>query len=573
MADRSYDTRSRDEILAAAHFAPYLEGTEIRSLGLRELRTLDAFFRWAEAHAVEAPDVDDFLRFAAGDASARKLENLRTALDRIVPPEAPARETVREAIRLKAGRGRACDRRPREVIVAAPHFEPYHRLPELEEVALEDLRVLDRFLAFASARRIEIPTAADFLAFADGRKSSRRLRSLKAALDTLLPGNPAVLMTLQDAIRAKGGRKTTKPRKPRPAARFRVEPGALPEAWRAALEAMRLGECVGGRRPPAESTLDSMEDVLREYARIMMEAGLPVAITADGVRRLEAARTRRAEAREEKRYTDQGNRPATRHTAVQRLRAFAERLGLDPVLIEDLRAHENALRRDLGKAVPLKFGKLDALPGLAETWSLAERLLRESEAAQRRQTRLRLLNEAAILALWTLLPLRLADGRLRWGCEVAWTGSGYRVDLDTRKADVPLQGRLHARLTPFLDALVLNGMDPAYLEALRERAMADELPLFRTTTGRMLAAGYPSRVWKTHMGTGAHISRARVHTELAGLGPEGVEAALALCAQRDGRSTEFYEGREAAAGRMRRGQDMIEALMDRTQTDDGPATR
>jgi len=49
---------------------------------------------------------------------------------------------------------------------------------------------------------------------------------------------------------------------------------------------------------------------------------------------------------------------------------------------------------------------------------------------------------------------------------------------------------------------------------------------------------YPSSVWRRHFGTGAHTSRARVHTELGRLGPEGVEVA-----------------------QRRRGQDMVDGLL------------
>ena len=37
----------------------------------------------------------------------------------------------------------------------------------------------------------------------------------------------------------------------------------------------------------------------------------------------------------------------------------------------------------------------------------------------------------AVVALRTLLPLRLADGQLRWGEDVCWDGSRYHVDIDT----------------------------------------------------------------------------------------------------------------------------------------------
>jgi len=551
--------------LAEDHFAPYVQGTKIYDVGLRELRTLDAFFVWAEHSKVQVPTVEDFIAFTANTASPRKLENLRTAFDRIAPEGAAIRQTVRDAIREKRPRSRSCDRRPREEIVSSAHFAPYFQLTALSAVPLEDLRVFDRFLIFAEAHRIELPSVTDFLRFAGDTGSSRRLRSLKSALDTILPGNPAVLLTLQAAIRQKSPEKKGRPSRPRPAARHRVPHSLLPPEWQKALSAMQAGEDVGGLRPPADSTVKNMEEVLREYARTMIDAGLPVAITIDGVRRLEAVRTQRSQARSEKAYQGQGDRPATRHTAVHRVRAFAQHLGLDPLLISALQARENRLRRDLGRVVPLKFAKLDRLPDLAETWALAMRLREESQQATRRQSKLRLLNEAAVIALWTLLPLRLADGQLRWGSDISWTGLCYRVDIDTQKADVALSGRLHERLTPFLDALVLRGVAPAYLEVMRVNAIAEELPLFRDTTGKMLASGQPSKVWAKQLGTGAHISRSRVHTELGKLGPEGVNAALALTAQMDVRSAEFYQGQAVAKARMEQGQDMMEGLLDEAE--------
>jgi hypothetical protein len=563
MTKRAYDTRPRAEILAAPHFTPYLEAHRLGEIGIRELRTLDAFFEWANRHKVQVPTVAEFLAFTADRSSSRRLENLRTALDRILPQGTAIQQTVRDAIREKKPRSRRCDRRSRSEIIAAVHFADYRHLGGLADIPLEHLRVLDLFLCFAATRHIQIPSVEDFLCFAGDKQSSRRLRSLKSALDVLLPGNPAVLLTLQDAIRQKSPVPVSKtPPTGRPEAEYRVPETVLPDDWQRVLAALRLGEDVAGMRPPATSTLRNMTDVLREYARIMVDAGLPVTITIDGLRRLEAARTARAVARTDPKYQDHGNRPATRHTAVQRIRMFAEYLCLEPLVVSAIRAHENQLRCKLAFVVPLKFGKLDDLPSLSETWQLAEGLLRKSNMSKRRQTKLRLLNEAVILALWTLLPLRLADGQLLWGVNIGWTGEGYQVDIDTQKADVPLRGRLHPNLTPFLDALILNGMDPVYLETMREIALAQGLPLFRGTTGKMLARTYPSKVWAAHMGTGAHISRARVHTDLGKLGPEGVEAALGLSAQSDPRSRKFYQGLAVAAAMMVRGQDMMEELLD-----------
>lgn len=562
MTDRAYDTRGRAEILAAEHFAPFRDTPGLEKVGTRELRTLDRFFRFAEGQGITVPGVADFLSFVAADTSTRRLDDLRTAFDRLLPEGTPVREVVREAIRQKRPRSRSCDRRDRAALGADPLMAPYRDLPAFDTVALEDLRVLARFLGFAEAHGITVPSEADYLAFAADTSSSRRLRSLKAALDALLPGNPAVHVVLATAIDRKSPPKPSRAGEvARPPATRRVDTVELPEAWRKLLQRMRLGAMPLHQAAPAASVLDSMEDVVREYAHVQREAGSEVAITVEGVRRLEASRAAQAAAREDPAYQAQGDRPATRHTAVMRLRKFGEALGLEPLVLSALRHHETCLRRDLGTVVPLKFDRLDKLPGLAATWGLAAELLAQSEAAARRQTRLRLLTEASVVAIWTLLPLRLGDGQLLWGRDMRFDGARYRVDIETRKEEEPLRGALHAVLTPFLDALVLRGMDPVWLPQMRERAMAEELPLFRAVDGRQLAASYPSSVWRQHFGTGAHIARTRVHSELGQLGPEGVEAALALNAQRDPRTAAAYQGEAVARALRRQGQDMVDGLL------------
>ncbi|WP_417809113.1 hypothetical protein [Thioclava sp.] len=104
---------------------------------------------------------------------------------------------------------------------------------------------------------------------------------------------------------------------------------------------------------------------------------------------------------------------------------------------------------------------------------------------------------------------------------------------------------------------------------MRVKTLAEELPLFRATTGRRLAAGQPSKVWAEHMGTGAHISWSRVHMELGRLGQKGMTAALAVNAQMDLRSAVYYQGQAVARARMNRGQDMMENLLDAAAVTEG----
>ncbi len=562
MSAKTYDTRSHEQILAASHFAPFRAGGEINRIGLRELRTLDQFFGFAGTRGIGVPAVSDFLAFAESDTSTRRLDNLRTAFDCLLAPEAPVRQTIREAIRTKKPRSRTCNRISRAVLRTDPLMAPYHALPAFDDVALEDLRVLARFLAFTAARYITVPTVEDYLDFSSDVTSTRRLRSLQAAIETLLPGNPASQIVLAAAINRKGPQRvSTAGGKSRPLAMRRVPSSSLPASWQTLLRSMRLGLMPIHKAVPACSVIDSMEDILREYAKVQTDASEPVLITVEGVRRFEASRAGYAAQIQAPRYADQGNRPATRHTAIMRIRQFAQALNLDPLLCSALKVHEKNLRRANGTVVALKFGKLDNLPNLAETWALAAKLLIESANAPRRQTKLRLLNEAVVLALWTLLPLRLQDGQLLWGRDVTFDGLHYLIDIETHKEDEPLQGRLHRVLTPFLDALVLRGVAPDYLDDMRRRAIAKEMPMFGAVNGRLLSSGYPSQVWRTHMGTGANISRSRVHSELGQLGQEGIDAALALSAQRDESSRLFYQSNAVAKAQRRKGQDMVDGLL------------
>lgn len=559
---KSYDTRSREELLSAPHFAPYLGAGRLAEIGLRELRTLDAFFLYAAAQDIAVPEVEDFLAFVAEDTSPRRLENLRTAFDRLLPDGTPVLRTIRDAIRIKQPRSRVCDRTDRGTLLASPAMAPYRDLPAMAELGLEDLRVFARFLDFSEARSITVPTVDDYLAFAGDVASSRRLRSLKIAIETLLPGSPAAHVILAEAIARKSPPRLSRAgSKPRPPAARRVEFKDLPNEWRAQLSRMRVGAVAVHERAYAASVIDSMIEVLREYARVQIDAGAEVAITIEGIRRMEARRTELAPDAETARYTLQGDRPATRHTAVMRLRQFAEALGIDGLTLAAIRAHENALRADLDSVVPLKAGRYNRLPDLRETWRLAHALLEESRTTRRRQSQLRLINEAFCIAFWTLIPLRLEDGQLVWARDITFDGARYQVDIDTHKEGEPLRGRLHPGLTPFLDALVCRGMDAAYLEHFRQDALGQGLPVLRDISGRQLSREYPSTVWRKHMGTGAHIARMRIHSELGQLGPDGVEMALAMNAQRDPRTRHAYQSESVAQAQRRRGQDMIDALM------------
>ncbi|GAB4383095.1 MAG: hypothetical protein Kow0045_04560 [Albidovulum sp.] len=247
------------------------------------------------------------------------------------------------------------------------------------------------------------------------------------------------------------------------------------------------------------------------------------------------------------------------------LRARAPRsraIGAAPELIDALARHEAALRREARRVLPLKEARLAVLPGLGDIWDTAQRLLERAADTHNRATCNRLRNQAFCLAFWTLVPLRLGDSSLRWGQHVDFDGDRYRIEIVTRKCGVPLRGRLHPRLTPFLDALVLGDVAADCLDEMRALAMREGRFLLRKADGSPCGQKYPSAVWRRHLGTGAHIARSRIHTEPGQLGPEGLDSDLALCAQADPETRHHDQGRALADAQMRRGQQMIEDLLD-----------
>jgi len=545
---RAYDTRTNSAVLASTRFAPYRHLPGIVDVPKRELRMLDRFLAYAEGAGIIDPDPEDFLSFAKEVSSKRALLDLRLAFGKFLPNDAAIRETLQDSIRRQTPRSRRCDCRGHEEIVQARHFEPYRDLPGFDGIPIEELRVFDRFLLFAEAEGIEIPTPDDFLRFSEDTKSTRRLRALETALLRILPDNPAVVLTLRDAIRRKAPPKATpKPRSERPS-EFSIPRMELPTAWLETLARLERGE--DETAPLAESTLKSMEEVLRAYAGTLTAADWPVALSTTGVRLHDEA------------LRDRGARPATLLTATTRLHQFAVRHGEPADLVEALRLHRKALRRATKGVIKLKEARLEALPDLKRTWMLAEDLLLRSRTASTRALRNRFRNEAFVIAFWTLIPMRLADGRLVWGTDIWRDGDHYRIDVTTQKCEVPLRGRLHKRLTPFLDAVLLQGVDPAYLPEMYDLAVEQGRYLLRDVDGRALAAKYPSSVWRAHMGTGAHISRTRIHSELGRLGPEGVEAALALCAQADFATRKDYQSSRVQEALIERGQEMVDGLFE-----------
>jgi hypothetical protein len=242
--------------------------------------------------------------------------------------------------------------------------------------------------------------------------------------------------------------------------------------------------------------------------------------------------------------------------------------------LEDLVAH---YLREAKGVVKLKEAKLAAMPDLSAIFDKANDLLDQAASTTDRRRKLTLYIDAAALAFLSLIPLRNQDTVLCWGRHVGWIGDedpaelgledhpdrlGYSIDLRTNKTGEGLHGPLAPILTPFLDALILQGRDERLLPQLRQQAMAAQAPVFPKSGGRPRTARSLSERWRAHVGVGSGISRTRIHTLLGAMGEHGVRAALALCAQRSARTAPWYQAPALAARRMADSQEMTAALVE-----------
>jgi hypothetical protein len=231
---------------------------------------------------------------------------------------------------------------------------------------------------------------------------------------------------------------------------------------------------------------------------------------------------------------------------VDALLRFARYTSAPADLVEALGIALERRKLEKEKVLALKHRKAAEIGAVRTVLEKAVEQLARSRTERTLTWRMTRLNQAASLALFVLLPVRLSDTCLVWGRHIGWDGDSYFVNFITNKTRAPVRRQLPAFLTPFLDALLLRGLDEAFLPAVRERVIKDRRPLLALRSERKVFDAYVSHAWRTHFGTGQHISRTLVHTQLGKLGPEGVEAALFACVQRDERTRKFYQGKAVA---------------------------
>ena len=201
-------------------------------------------------------------------------------------------------------------------------------------------------------------------------------------------------------------------------------------------------------------------------------------------------------------------------------------------------------------------------------WAAAEAAAEEAETLPPgSRARIKVLLEAAALALGVMAPLRIGDlHRPVLGEHLVRDAEGWHLHLTTSKNredyDRP---EVWPEVEPFLDAVLQADAPGGDLWAGYDARVGT--PLFSLDGGRTgLSADWYSDAFEARIGHGAHIIRTLWHDHVAlHGGADEVWVALALAGQRDRRTERHYRTRASRQDQRREGR----ALLRRARRMDG----
>ena len=545
------DTRSRELILQPSHWAPFRVHPEARRMSMAQLRAADRLL--ARHGTIEAITEADVLEVVAGRPS--DLSHLRAALRKLVGDRHPARAAVVLALARRRERtGTTRDRRPREVILAGSPWDELRDRSAAQSLRMDRLRAVDRFFTYCSTRDLHHVAAGDVADFDRRNLDQSSLQRLRDGLAALFGLHHPIVHTVEE-VRVAKSRAYYEATVPAPTVgqgarplEYSIPERELPAHWREVLAQLEAGGRVHGRKAAVASVRS-----MRMQARCLLWAarreGLPERLCLETLR----AHDRALDAR--------GTRASTRAMGFEWLRMLGSYIDVDESVVDDARGVAAFYERLASQDLPLKEDRLADLPDLDAVFDLAEKLLEQAASETHRTARATLYTDAGALAFLSLIPFRNSDTVLLWGRHLTCQNDRYHLSKAITKTAATFTGKLHRILDPFIDALLLRGRPAAFLPQLREAAIRTKAPLFPKSNGAARSVAGLSRRWNRKIGTGSVISRTRIHTMLGELGPEGVRAALALCAQRVYQTSEHYQAESLTRSEMQTSQILLSAAV------------
>lgn len=409
---------------------------------------------------------------------------------------------------------------------------------QTKNIRARHIRELDEFLEFRSALVDEglepdaIQTRIARFSQVDGGLD--KLRRVRQAL-LLIFNAPDLAAELAEAISAAN--------RPRPPASHQrggraltqsIPVTELPLLWQRALEDMRDGFPGEDGTSPDPEVVKGIARTMRQMGKIAVDQELPLDLTTE----LAIAYERSLHRREE---------PLSAHTItkyLQDIKTFARYLGAEPKFQDHIADRHRRQAKHAEKAPTRLDFRAAKVPDFQAVLSLSFEMLTKARETIRLESAHALRNRAAAIALVSPLPLRIADLTVFFGRNITWNGERYHLHIpETSKKRHPYNANIHPVFGHFIDQLILHERPSSQLENAREACLREGRALFVNRTGEPVHRHYVSECWWHVFGTGSHVARAKIHDQLARLGPRGVELALAACGQKSEEAAEFYRSR------------------------------
>jgi hypothetical protein len=499
---------------------------------LKDTIRFDRFQAWLENSDCSFIDRFTMLEFGAQIGTRGCLSDLESTLLLYLPKSSEMMQEVRAAV---LDHRRRVDGLTMRVDVLKAHWWlPFLPHTNIDVLHIHEVNRLDAWLSWMHERKLAAPTAKDYVDFAKQWDSEAPLMSIKKSFQKLnIPKVPTVEIELDQAIsfiRSNRNNAGTNIRKSWPLEKSAKE-SELPAEWQDILLMLENGKSPKMEKCPAKKFLPTIKVALRTLCFCCNRADRPICINKETVLLLVGELKLRK------------NKASTINIYLSALKRFMLHLDCNLASQNTVAKIESEWNKRRNLEVPKKFARLIEVGSTQIVLGTAIDLLSEARSVPSLELRLAKLNAAVALALFALIPLRVADTNLSWGEHVTFRNGRYRLDIVTSKTGGEFHGELCDFLTPFLDALLLRGCDEHFLTAERTKAKKERRHLFSHSNSRHMSEKRVKNLWDKHVGCGPHIARSLIHTELGEMGPSGVEMALSLCVQRDPRTAKFYQGK------------------------------
>lgn len=330
-------------------------------------------------------------------------------------------------------------------------------------------------------------------------------------------------------------------------ARISVPFEQFPERYKKAIRSLRHAR--RGRRAYSDASIASVVHAMGQFLHVVTKAGLEPELSHDGFGLFIDD------------LDERSLKSSSRLSYLASLQAVAKATdypkGERKLILEDIGVYREAA----GKETKRKVHNLALWPiTLRDIAKAAIQARDEGVKASNPNTRRSNLQRAGILALLSLVPLRISDATsLVLGQTIHRDGARWFLDQSSGKSAFESAVPLHRLLTPYLDHLVsLEGWGSIDVDYPRRLGR----PLFSTIDGQFLSKRTLAASFKSATGHSPHIVRTLVHDAMAEDEGEGAEVARILCGQITPAMGKTYEV-HARRHRVARGQERIQVVQGR----------